>query len=263
MTEADSQPRIFDFTLFAELERASERVLMLDYDGTLAPFQINRLEAKPYAGVTAALKQLTDAGDTRLVIVSGRPIYEVEMLLGEIGAAEIWGAHGWERRKADGGLEGWSLPEAISDVLEEAIKKLENVLPAGALETKRGAVVAHTRGASVAQRDEIATMVQECWAPLAERDAVDLRQFDGGYELRAVTRTKGTVVQMVRADSDDNAHCAYLGDDLTDEDAFAELPAPHWPILVRPRPRPSKARFWLPPPDDLLRFINSWTAAGH
>jgi trehalose 6-phosphate phosphatase len=263
MTDADPQPLIFDFTLFAELERASERVLMLDYDGTLAPFQVNRLEAKPYAGVADALRQLTEAGDTRLVIVSGRPIYEVEMLLGEIGAAEIWGAHGWERRKADGELEGWSLPDALSGTLEEAIKKLENVLPGGALETKRGAVVAHLRGASTVQRDEIATLVQECWTPLAKQDGLELRQFDGGYELRAVTRTKGTVVQMVRADSGETAHCAYLGDDLTDEDAFAELPAPHWPILVRSRPRPSKARFWLPPPEDLLRFINSWTAAGH
>jgi trehalose-phosphatase len=233
---------------------------MLDYDGTLAPFRVKRLEAKPYPGVTGALKQLAGAGHKRLVIVSGRPVQEVELLLGDIPAAEIWGAHGWERRTADGRMEIWTPPASVSDALKKAATRLQGHLPATSLETKSGAVVVHTRALSISERERAAAKVRDRWASLASEESIELREFDGGLEMRAIARTKGTVVKLVRAECDTGAFLAYLGDDITDEDAFAELSPPDWPILVRATPRPTGARYWLAPPTDLLRFIKSWTA---
>lgn len=261
MAAQSSLPQPFDFSLFKKLGNAPEHVLMLDYDGTLAPFRVKRLEAKPYPGITEALRQLTGAGHTRLVIVSGRPVQEVEFLLGDIPAAEIWGAHGWERRTADGRMEIWTPPVPISDALEEAGTRLHGQLPPNSLEIKRGAVVVHTRGVPMSERERVEADVRDHWTSLVEADLVELREFDGGLELRAMARTKGTVVKLVRAECDTGAFLAYLGDDITDEDAFAELPPPHWPVLVRPRPRPTGARYWIVPPTDLLRFIKSWTAS--
>ena len=54
---------------------------------------------------------------------------------------------------------------------------------------------------------------------------------------------------------------AYLGDDLTDEDAFAAVGDRGFSILVRTEVRASCARFWLRPPQELLEFLDEWIAA--
>ena len=90
-------PRI-DWVEFLEgISRAPGRVLMLDYDGTLAPFQVRPERATPYPGVREALEDLVEDGGTRVVIVSGRPAADLVPLLGLRQTPEIWGGHGWER----------------------------------------------------------------------------------------------------------------------------------------------------------------------
>ena len=66
---------------YAMLSNSSERVLMLDYDGTLAPFKIRPEQAVPYPGVVDLLDAVMQQADTRVVIVSGRRASEVAALL--------------------------------------------------------------------------------------------------------------------------------------------------------------------------------------
>ena len=54
---------------------------MLDYDGTLAPFHINRFAATPYPGVEDRLATLSGLSRVRLVLVSGRSARELRDLL--------------------------------------------------------------------------------------------------------------------------------------------------------------------------------------
>src|ERR1700691_2814668 len=79
--------------------------LLLDYDGTLAPFCIERQQALPYPGVTALLQEIIVNGRTRVVIVTGRNAREVIPLLGVHPNPEIWGCHGLERLRPDGTYE--------------------------------------------------------------------------------------------------------------------------------------------------------------
>jgi trehalose-phosphatase len=72
-------------------------VLLLDYDGTLAPFRVERDEAVPYAGVREAVRELLGAAHTRVVVVSGRTVTNLRPLLGVEPPPELWGTHGWER----------------------------------------------------------------------------------------------------------------------------------------------------------------------
>jgi trehalose-6-phosphatase len=57
------------------------------------------------------------------------------------------------------------------------------------------------------------------------------------------------------------ATAAYLGDDTTDEDAFAVLRGRGLTMLVRAEQRPSQAEYWLRPPQDLLAFLDAWIHA--
>ena len=81
-----------DFRPFFEsVRRGPARVLLLDYDGTLAPFGSDRRRPRLYPGVRAALEKLTAAPrPTRLGIVSGRPVADLHRFLGMGNAIELW-----------------------------------------------------------------------------------------------------------------------------------------------------------------------------
>lgn len=94
--------KIVDF--LQGISRARSRVLMLDYDGTLAPFCIDPDRATPYAQIPELLVSLRRDTDTKLMIVAGRPAHSAARLLG-IAGIEIWGCHGLERLSPDGTLQ--------------------------------------------------------------------------------------------------------------------------------------------------------------
>ena len=56
---------------------------------------------------------------------------------------------------------------------------------------------------------------------------------------------------------------AYLGDDATDEEAFATLGGRGLTVLVRPEFRATTAQVWLRPPDELFDFLDRWIEACH
>ncbi len=68
LSDATSIPE-FPIALWREVERAPRRLLLLDYDGTLAAFRTDRAAATPEPRALAALERLSRAGHTRIAIV--------------------------------------------------------------------------------------------------------------------------------------------------------------------------------------------------
>lgn len=245
---------------FAQLARAPRAALLLDYDGTLAPFQVDPAQALPYPGVRAALDALMERTDTRVVIVSGRWTRDLLPLLGLQRVPEIWGSHGWERRHPDGHTEIARPAEAALRGLVAADGWIGQVHAAGGRsELKPACLAIHWRGLNTAAAARIDTIVTENWALHARDTGLELHHFDGGIELRVPGRHKGHVVDTIRAEMPDAA-LAYLGDDLTDEDAFRALAGHGLAVLVRAEFRDTAAGLWLRPPTELLAFLERWTA---
>ncbi len=246
---------------FAELKTAKRRVLFLDYDGTLAPFQIQRDQAFPYPGVSQALKTILETDCSRLVLISGRCIKDLIPLLGLKKLPEIWGSHGWERLKPDQACEKPELEEAAAGGLAQAYKwvKAEG-LPAQT-EQKPASLALHWRGLAEAEIAGIRRKALRNWQHPAQKAGLVLHEFDGGLELRVPGRDKGHAVQTVLAEEGEGALAAYLGDDLTDEDAFSALQGRGLSLLVRRELRPTAADIWLKPPEELLAFLHNWTLA--
>ena len=79
------------------------------------------------------------------------------------------------------------------------------------------------------------------------------------FEVRpGVKWDKGSAVRTLLAELAPGAAIAYLGDDLTDEDAFHAIGDRGLRVLVRPEQRPSAADIWLRPPEELLAFLGRW-----
>lgn len=248
---------------FVRVRAAPARVLMLDYDGTLAPFRIDWAQATPYPGVIPVLDAIMESGRTRLVIVSGRWIRDLMPLLGLKRLPEVWGSHGWERLGAHGDYNATRVRAKAVELLVTVDDWIAKIEAHGArAERKPASVAFHWRGLHNNQIADIRNVLYEQWMELGQVDELAWHDFDGGIELRAAGRDKGDVVRTLAAETGPDAALAYLGDDLTDEEAFKAMPEDSAAILVRPQFRPTAADFWIRPPEELLDFLTRWHAAG-
>lgn len=247
---------------FARLGRAPRRLLMLDYDGTLAPFHPDPAQALPYPGVLPLLDALVDREHTRLIVVSGRWTRDLLPLLPLRRRPEIWGCHGWERLWPD---NRYSLAPIAEPALQAlvALDELGDRVRAlgGRCEQKPRSVAFHWRGLTRSQSEAIRCFVRERWALLGWTGTMELHEFDSGIEFRVPGRNKGDVVKTLLDEAGSEAVAAYLGDDLTDEDAFLAIAGHGLPVLVRPEPRATAAAHRLNPPHELLAFLEKWRAA--
>jgi trehalose 6-phosphate phosphatase len=242
-----------------QLHSAPARVLLLDYDGTLAPFCVDRTLALPYPEVPPLIVRIMTTG-TRVVLISGRPVRELLLLTRISPQPEIWGSHGLERLMADGRYEVSSVP-AHKDYLLAAEAILRDAGLESQTEIKPGGVAVHWRGLDLARAEKIAKEVPRLWKPLLERAPLRLLEFDGGLEVRVAGPGKGDAVRAILGESAPGAAVAYLGDDQTDEDAFHALKGNGLTALVRHQSRPTAADIWLQPPHQLLQFLQEWLRA--
>jgi trehalose-phosphatase len=241
------------------LRSTPRSLLMLDYDGTLAPFHVDRFAAAAYPGVEERLATLSGLARVRLVLISGRR--ELRRLLPASTKVEIWGSHGWEQLKSDGSYRLFPLDPVQQVALEQVVREMTALGFSEALELKPASVAIHWRSVAPAKEERIRTSIQSVFSRITQAGGLHLLPFDGGLELRSTDRTKGTAVEQILAEEPSAVPVAYLGDDLTDEDAFAALGDRGFSILVRTEVRASSARFWLRPPKELLGFLDEWIAA--
>jgi trehalose 6-phosphate phosphatase len=238
------------------LAAARRRFLGLDYDGTLAPFQVDRMAAVPVAGAADALRELVAATGTEAAIISGRLAEEVVQLLGEPGVTVI-GSHGYERLAPGGDIEQVALAPHQTRGLALAQEQVARIGLQHRLERKVSSLAFHTRGLSASEAKQLEEQVLRLWETAAE-EGLSCRPFDGGVELRALDVDKGTVLAEL-LDRAPGAFAAYVGDDLTDEDAFRVVRRYGGTGIVVGAPsRPTAATAWLPDPQAVVQFLLRW-----
>jgi trehalose 6-phosphate phosphatase len=245
----------------AAVARSPLSALLLDYDGTLAPFCLDRQHAFPYPGIAALLQEIIDNGRTRVVIITGRNAHEVRSLLIVHPIPDVWGCHGLERLRPDGAYEKPNVEESVLRALADADRWLKSEGLHNRAEFKTGAIAIHWRGLSKAMVAETRSQVLLGWRPIAQSTPLELLEFDGGIELRQTGCDKGDAVRTVLDEVGPSVPVAFLGDDLTDERAFVALGGRGLSVLVRPTWRKTAAAVWIKPPDGLREFLTRWLAA--
>ncbi|WP_158751020.1 trehalose-phosphatase [Acidobacterium sp. S8] len=256
MDNIDRKAAVADF--FQRFDRSMTARLLLDYDGTLAPFQADRHKAYPYPGIMPILDRIIRSGRTKITVVSGRPVSEIQNLLRELTDFEIWGAHGLEHLSADGVYRCTDIDPNILAILREAEDWLSQKELLPITEIKPGGIAVHWRGLSASEVEDVQSRIQGGWDKFNGIQGVKLLAFDGGIELRTACPDKGDVIRAVLKTTDAATPIAFLGDDFTDEDAFHVLNGRGLSVLVRPEYRPTNAEAWLQSPQELISFLESW-----
>ncbi|HKM48674.1 MAG TPA: trehalose-phosphatase [Terriglobales bacterium] len=241
--------------------QAAQSVLLLDYDGTLAPFKAQRDQAYPYPGVVLLLQEIVRNGRTRVIVISGRDADDVLPLLNIHPHPEVWGVHGLQRLKTDGSMEMPRLDERTLNGLSDADRWLGYQQLRHTAEFKGGSIAVHWRGLMESVAESVRARVLLGWRPIADYSGLDLLEFDGGVEVRAREADKGDAVRAFLGEISPDTPVAYLGDDNTDESAFQAMQGRGIGVLVRPIWRQTAAQFWLKPPDEVLDFLGLWLKA--
>ena len=235
-------------------------MLLLDYDGTLAGFRVDRFKARPWAGVRELLAKIQQQGRTQIAFVTGRPAEEIPPMLELDPAPEVWGLHGAERLYPDGRRDLEKQSPTVQQALEDLRQRLKKDSLGGLFEDKPNAAVMHWRGHKPDEAKLIERRTRELFEPLAKIEGLRLLKFEAGLELRAGRDKGGAVREIIRV-ADPKAPVTYLGDDLTDEAAFVavnEAKAPHLSVLMRREKRKTEADVWLRPPDETRWFLKRW-----
>ena len=149
--------------------------------------------------------------------------------------------HGWEHRLPDGTRADRALPLEVVEAFSAEWERIDREGLCERVERKSASLALHWRGMPRNDAVSLKDRVGRRWQALAVTHGLELRSFDGGLELRHPGRHKGDVVRDLVASMPASAAFAYLGDDETDEDAFAALAGRGLGVRVGESERPTAA----------------------
>jgi len=234
--------------------RSGRTAVFLDYDGTLTPIVLRPEEAILSSSMREVLRAL--AAKVPVAILSGRDLEDLRQQV-SIEGIIYTGSHGFDI-VGPRGLRKQVAPEFLP-ILEDTEKELKQKLRdiAGAqLERKRFSIAAHFREVP----DERTPQVEQAVSEVAARHR-KLRKTAGKkvYELQPdVDWNKGkALLWLLEAMGLDPEEMfpIYIGDDLTDEDAFRAVERCGVGIVVNEKPRATAARYFLKDPVEVELFL--------
>jgi trehalose-phosphatase len=229
--------------------------VFLDYDGTLTPVVSDPDKAFMPQEMRAVVRRLADL--TTVAIISGRDRPVVEDFV-QIEGITYAGSHGFDIRGPDfhqehqGGVEASGDLDKAQHALEKRLHPVAGVL----VERKRFALAIHYRNVAAEDADRVEQAVHE-----VHKNYPKLRRRGGKkvFELQPdVDWNKGKALLWlleILGMKHRGVRPLYIGDDVTDEDAFAVLTDSGIGIVVGDETLPSNARYWLRDPDAVGVFL--------
>ena len=246
------------------LRRERGRMLVaLDFDGTLSPIVRRPDEAALLDGVAGPLRRLVHRTDTVGAIVSGRGLADVRERVGLEGMYYA-GNHGFE-------IEGPGVDrvhpaaERARPALEAGLAGLRSALagePGTEVEDKHWTLSVHYRRA---ERAGAVARVRAAVDEHCRRPGLRVTEGKKIFEVRPdVDWHKGRATEFllrVVAGQDDPAlsvlPAIFIGDDRTDEDAFAVVRDRGGGIVVGDPPADTRAVAWLRGPGEVAELIQA------
>jgi len=230
--------------------------VFLDYDGTLTPIVATPDLAVLSKEMCEIVRKLSS--HYKVSVVSGRATGDVKSKV-QIDGIFYAGSHGFEIVDPEGKVEINEEARAIRPLIDEVHKKLSDRLQGikGALvENVKYTISSHYRLVS----DEDFPKVQEAVEDIL-KEYPDLRKTHGKkvFEIRPrIDWHKGKAVQWILNVLDYHSgdhEAVYIGDDVTDEDAFAALEGKGFGILVAHESRVSKATYRVNDTQDVKKVL--------
>ena len=208
-----------------EVAATTRLLVAVDFDGTLAPIVDEPSAARPLAVSMEGLHQLAAVPGTEVAVISGRARALLpELLGGDVSDLHLVGSHGAEGvGYADPSAEGTlTLSAAAKKRLGELLRSLQQIAAEHrgiSLEIKPTGIAVHLRGASERTATAVASEIED--GP-ATWPGVHLLRGKQVLELTVISTDKGRALEALRKQYHASG-VLFIGDDITDENAFASL----------------------------------------
>jgi trehalose 6-phosphate synthase/phosphatase len=207
------------------------RLLLLDYDGTLVSFRSHPAKARPDAQIMELLQHLADDPRNHVAVISGRDKNTLEDWLGGLNVSLVAEHGGWIRARGQSWRSTQPPAEDWKRLLRPILEIYSDRTPGSFVEGKDFSLVWHYRRAEPALAAVRTQELRDALVHLTE--TMDVAVFEGNkiLEIRKHGINKGRAVEALMAGQDWDFLLA-IGDDYTDEDAFAVLPENAYSIRV-------------------------------
>jgi trehalose 6-phosphate synthase/phosphatase len=201
---------------------SKKRAILLDYDGTLAPYQKVPSLAVPSDELIALLKNLTSDPDNEVIIISGRDADTLEKWLGYLPLNLIAEHGAFVRFKGEEWQEQVQMGKELKERIRPIMEMFVNRCVGSFVEEKKSTLVWHYRnthpGIGFTRSRELKNNLLQMTAN------TPLQVIDGNkvLEVRMMGVDKGAAsLKMLNRIDPDFIVC--IGDDTTDEDMFRLL----------------------------------------
>ncbi len=247
LTKADRE------MIMAAYARSRRRLLLLDYDGTLAPFAPEPSLAVPSRQALSLLKRLCASPSNHVALISGRRKEDLDAWFAGLDATLVAEHGAWF--KGSGEAE-WQATVALDtrwkDRVRPILERFTNRIPGSLIEEKETSLVWHYRRVdlntgSVASRELIDTLTN-----LTANLELVVLIGNRSVEVRSSRVSKGTFYESQLADRGWDFILA-MGDDWTDETLFAALPPEGFSLRIGLTA--STARFNVESQEDALALL--------
>lgn len=230
----DEDKTVADEELITSFIRAKQRILFLDYDGTLVPFPTSARIGAPDPDLLDLLNRLSKLPHINVQIVSGRPREKLESFFADVPHLSLCAEHGAffrEHREAS-----WQTHSEVGATwLRDAktiLSDIEERFQGAELEIKEAGLTLHLiRCSSEARETAKALAMKALWAH-PEISKQHIAQGRTVVEARPAQSGKGDHIRRVLQNSSDGLFLFAAGDDRTDEDMFEALPGHAWTYHV-------------------------------
>ena len=239
-------------TIKQSYRQAKERLILLDYDGTLAPICNKPEEAKPTNELIAILRQLADDPSNKVVVNSGRDHDTLEKWLGNlhISLAAEHGAYYKENGEWINKVHQNEWSSGLLSILKLFVEKT----PHSHLEIKDTALAWHYRECDAWLGSLRAQQLTHALISICLKQKLEIIQGNKVIEIKSPDYNKGSEVarQLQHGNYD---FIIAMGDDTTDNDMFEALPQKAFTIKVGNVSE--TARYNIPEQKDVLPFLQT------
>lgn len=213
----------------SRLARTPQLLVACDYDGTIAPIVEDPTQAVPLPETVAALRTLAALPQTKVAVISGRALRDLAAMSRLPSEIHLVGSHGSE---FDVGFVHKLAPELV-ELRDRLLAELTTIVRGREgvrLEVKPASIAVHFRAAPRPVAAETADLVRS--GPAAW-DGVQVTEGKEVIELAVFATHKGTALDALRTQLSASA-VLYVGDDVTDENAFRHLHGPDLGVKIGP-----------------------------
>jgi trehalose 6-phosphate phosphatase len=223
-----------------------------DVDGTISPIVAHPADAVVEPAARTVLAELASLPDTPVALVSGRALIELKAMTDLGPMVLLVGSHGAEHGDYVAVTPTKAL--ALEQVLRE-VRAIADGVPGVLVEEKATGVAVHVRRAS---RDDAERVTAEVVAGPSTRPGVRTTYGKEVVELSVVDADKGRALDRLREEVSADA-VVFLGDDVTDETAFARLTPTD--VGIKVGPGDTAAGFRVATTDDVTTVLTTLARA--